>query len=104
MRSTIASPSSNRTCGFPASGFHANSRRPAVRRPKGRLSSAAQPRSKMRTVKLGRNPAVAAVIDRRTSESTASAVIDRRYSPRTGFFHTFFRPGLCQVGPPGLLQ
>ena len=43
-------PSSNRTCGFPASGFHANSRCRAVRRPPSRLSSAAKPRSKMRTV------------------------------------------------------
>ncbi len=43
-------PSSNRTCGFPASGFHANSRGRAVRRPQSRLSSAAKPRSKMRTV------------------------------------------------------
>ena len=42
-------PSSNRTCGFPASGFHANSRCRALRRPKSQLSAAAKPRSKMRT-------------------------------------------------------
>ena len=42
-------PSSNRTCGFPASGSHADSRRWAVRRPRGPLSPAAKPRSQMRT-------------------------------------------------------
>jgi hypothetical protein len=33
-----------------------------------------------------KNPAVAAVCDRRISEPIASAVTDRHYSPRTGFF------------------
>ena|SRR5208337_1558074 len=43
-------PSSNRTCALPASGFHANSRCPAVHEPECQLSRAAKPRSFMRTV------------------------------------------------------
>jgi hypothetical protein len=42
-------PSSNRTCGFPASGSHADSRHGAVWRPRGPLSPVAKPRSQRRT-------------------------------------------------------
>ena len=42
-------PSSNRTCGFPASGFHVNSRRRVVHEAETSLNSTAQPGSQERT-------------------------------------------------------